>query len=470
MARPLAFVAPLTIIYVIAVAVLLPCNVAADSSKPIWEQEQTPAMLVQLRREWFPPPRPSARSIPSCGTKRDYEKIPSKRDVGHFFLTSSVDKKAAERYDTIRVLGRGAQGLVIMALDKLKGGVVAIKKAGLKGSARELKLLQALQGSDDIEKVENVLMPRDPKSASSIYVAYERMVMPMHKMHTMWGSSHHEVPKSAMQRILFSIVRAVHYMHTNGVVHLDIKPENVMIAADCSPRIVDLGIARRLYDSKGNEVIFGGNAVKHGSHPPEYTHKTIHSLGRLKLGADMAKSSDLWSLGMVLLSALHGGRPLARFREVANMKHEYYGELLGAMLGRPGERALKKHYADSLQKSYMRQSKTPKIPMWKVFPNVDRAALKMVMRLLRMDPEARTSAKDILRDPYFKSVRESAWYNPATADKLKPDPRISELLNAKKNPAGGQAALVYELSLAYSPEAEAAFRANTTPRGMADAL
>lgn len=50
----------------------------------------------------------------------------------------------------------------------------------------------------------------------------------------------------------------------DGVVHLDIKPENVMIAADCSPRIVDLGIAKRLYDSKGKEIVYGGNSLKHG--------------------------------------------------------------------------------------------------------------------------------------------------------------------------------------------------------------
>lgn len=125
-------------------------------------------------------------------------------------------------------------------------------------------------------------MPRHPEKSSSIYVAYERMVMPMDKVspfvwlnntgrgrsvacsvellgmwlgasvnwmrlcveqltaaamcgqvHKMWGNSHSEVPKAAMQRILFSLVRGVHYMHTSeGDNHLSVIACEPLAAAE----------------------------------------------------------------------------------------------------------------------------------------------------------------------------------------------------------------------------------------------
>lgn len=185
----------------------------------------------------------------------------------------------------------------------------------------------------------------------------------------------------------------------------------------------------------------------------------------------------------VLLATLHGGSPTAQFRKASNLQGFHpYSEILGAMFGRPSDRALRKvrslpcltcgicgsthlrirltvsafkahvacslgfylahvrrprsasqHYPESLREAYKKQPKTPKMPLWKIFPDVDHSALSMVKRLLNLDPEARASARDILMDPYFRSVRESSWHNPALAEDLKPDKRIQQLLDSKKS-------------------------------------
>lgn len=50
----------------------------------------------------------------------------------------------------------------------------------------------------------------------------------------------------------------------DAVVHLDFKPDNVMIAADCSPKIIDFGLAKGLYDTEGKEVQYSRFHFKAG--------------------------------------------------------------------------------------------------------------------------------------------------------------------------------------------------------------
>jgi serine/threonine protein kinase len=128
----------------------------------------------------------------------------------------------------------------------------------------------------------------------------------------------------------------------DGIVHLDLKPDNVMLDENCAPRIVDLGISKMLCDEEGREMTFKGFHLKHGSRAPEYSGRSNSDLHGVRLSADMAKASDLWSLGVVLLTAFHGGDVFWHYRKATGSVFEWNIDLLASMLGRPSERALKK--------------------------------------------------------------------------------------------------------------------------------
>lgn len=78
-----------------------------------------------------------------------------------------------------------------------------------------------------------------------------------------------------------------------------------------------------------------------------------------------------------------------------------------------------------------RISKTPAVPLEKVFPHISTAALQMVSRMMQMDPMARPSTTEILLDPYFKHIRSAPYHKKSLAERLEPDPRIPTLLHLK---------------------------------------
>ncbi len=54
------------------------------------------------------------------------------------------------------------------------------------------------------------------------------------------------LPQRRVLEVLAIIARALHYAHGNGVIHRDIKPQNVLIARDGTPFLTDFGLARHL--------------------------------------------------------------------------------------------------------------------------------------------------------------------------------------------------------------------------------
>jgi serine/threonine protein kinase/tetratricopeptide (TPR) repeat protein len=114
----------------------------------------------------------------------------------------------------------------------------------------------------------------------------------------------------AICRIGASLAEALHYAHERGLLHLDVKPSNVLLAADGQPMLLDFHIARSPLKAGDSALVgFGGTpgymspeqerlleAVKRGAPAPEPVdgRSDIYSLGRLlyeALGGELPESS-----------------------------------------------------------------------------------------------------------------------------------------------------------------------------------
>lgn len=101
------------------------------------------------------------------------------------------------------------------------------------------------------------------------------------------------IPEVKALPIFLDILDTVAYLHSNGILHLDIKSNNIMVLPDGKIKLIDLGIASRMSDAS-DSTGFGTPAYM----PPEQSEK-----------GQCGKYTDIFSLGIMLFEMLTGTLP-----------------------------------------------------------------------------------------------------------------------------------------------------------------
>jgi len=99
-------------------------------------------------------------------------------------------------------------------------------------------------------------------------------------------------PPKAVLEIFLKVLEAIAYAHARLVVHLDLKPSNILITTQADPKILDFGISRRL---GGGGTTASKNLLTLRYASPEQIR-----------GQSVGTSSDIYSLGLVLFELLAG--------------------------------------------------------------------------------------------------------------------------------------------------------------------
>jgi serine/threonine protein kinase len=211
----------------------------------------------------------NARFCPNCATRVDAP--PAEVFTGTISSTSTVVVQQADasadlepgkefhgRYSMERKLGQGAMGAVYLALDRLTAGRVALKLIHplltTSASARERFLREGLIARDIRHK--NVVAVYDVSETDGQYY----IVMEYLSGETLRSWLHRslqadkDIPYETAEQIIRSILDGLDAAHVKGVVHRDVKPENIMVtgnpeAGDYSLKILDFGIARAIASS-----------------------------------------------------------------------------------------------------------------------------------------------------------------------------------------------------------------------------
>jgi hypothetical protein len=105
------------------------------------------------------------------------------------------------------------------------------------------------------------------------------------------------LPARAAATLLRTLAEAMDYAHRLGVLHLDLKPANVLLAPNGTPLIADFGLARRIdAGHDGSEEISGTPSYM----APEQAQLASHPL---------SASTDIYGLGAILYECLAGRAP-----------------------------------------------------------------------------------------------------------------------------------------------------------------
>ncbi|KAI5709967.1 hypothetical protein M8J75_004595 [Diaphorina citri] len=169
-----------------------------------------------------------------------------------------------------------------------------------------------------------------------------------------------EVPsEDETRRLMAQILQGIQYLHSINVVHLDIKPQNLVLTGeypDCDVKLCDFGISRHLSRDVDVREILG---------TPDYVAPEVLNYEPISLATDM------WSVGVLMYVLLTGCSPFG-----GDTKQETFCNIAQCKLEFPEE----------------------------LFEDISEAAQDLMRRLMVKKPADRLSAKQCLEHVWFSQV------------------------------------------------------------------
>jgi len=213
------------------------------------------------------------------------------------------ERKRIGPYEVDRLLGRGGMGAVYLAhrADGHFEQQVAIKLIDLPLATDilrerfrlERQILAGLQHPFIAR-----LLDGGVSAEGHLYLVMEYVDgIPIHRFCDAQGLS-----ESQRLTVFLRVCEAVQFAHQNLVVHRDLKPDNILVAEDGTPRLLDFGTAKLLSPSVGKP---GSQLTREGFHSftPQYASP------EQILGNPVTTASDTYSLGVLLYLLLTGTLP-----------------------------------------------------------------------------------------------------------------------------------------------------------------
>ncbi|MBX3469420.1 MAG: serine/threonine protein kinase, partial [Planctomycetes bacterium] len=230
-------------------------------------------------------------------------------------MAASPPRKV-DHYELLGELGRGGMGVVYRARDPLLGRDVALKV--LQPQCADAEAVARLQR--EAQAAGNLRHPGIvPVHAGGVDRGRPFLVMELVE-----GQSLREVLRrdgalgqERAARLVIEVARAVQHAHDHGVLHRDVKPENVLLGRDGRPRLTDFGLAALQGD--GRRLTRDGEVVG----TPSYMAPEQALGDRQQVGP----WSDVYGLGATLYELLAGQPPLAGTSALAVLEASVQGRI-----------------------------------------------------------------------------------------------------------------------------------------------
>src|SRR6185503_2732766 len=206
------------------------------------------------------------------------------------------------RYEIKSVLGVGGMGMVYKANDRELGEVVAIKTLKPDMIASDSNALERFKSEIKLARRishRNVVRTYDLGEIGGLY--YLTMEFVEGKSLKELIKERGRLPASVVLPIAKQLCRALEVAHEEGVIHRDIKPQNMVVQADGVLKVMDFGIARLASRPADGGYTQQGMIIG----TPEYMAP------EQLLGDDVDARADLYATGVVLYECLVGNVPLS---------------------------------------------------------------------------------------------------------------------------------------------------------------
>jgi len=292
-----------------------------------------------------------------------------------------------EEFEKIRILGVGGTGIVHELLHKRNGERYAMKEMEIRNRAQMTMAMKEAEMVKDI--MENVSHPNILHIEKVFQVGSKfYLVFPLctgGELYEHVISKGHFTERDAAV-IIRDLVSGLHALHSTGILHLDIKPENILFESnepDARIRITDFGLSK-LFGDRCENSRDCPTAEELAALLRKFEDTGILNRQRLRgtvgymspeliLAGHASAATDVWAVGVVLYILLSGQPP---FQSKSNR--------------------------EVLEKS-ARGEVSLDGPQWTC---ISRGAIELIQRMLTVDPTARITTAEILANPWVRASPE----------------------------------------------------------------
>jgi casein kinase II subunit alpha len=217
---------------------------------------------------------------------RIYADVNSSRPSSYWdYENSEIEWKPQDKYEIVRKIGRGKYSEVFEGVNSQTNEPCVIKiLKPVKGAKikREIKILQNVFGGPNIISLQDTV--QDPVS-KTVSLVFE------HINNTDFKVLYPSLKDYDLRFYIYQVLKALDHCHSNGIMHRDVKPHNVMIDhANHKLRLIDWGLAEFYHPETEYNVRVASRYFK----GPEL----------LVNMRDYDYSLDMWSLGCMFAGML----------------------------------------------------------------------------------------------------------------------------------------------------------------------
>ncbi|CUV05403.1 hypothetical protein [Cryptosporidium parvum Iowa II] len=335
--------------------------------------------------------------------------------------TSSTNlETSSKKYSLGKTLGTGSFGIVCEVFDIESGKRFALKKVlqDPRYKNRELDIMKVLDHVNIIKLVDYFYTTGDeepkppqppddhnklggknngvnnhhksvivnPSQNKYLNVIMEYVPDTLHKVLKSFIRSGRSIPMNLISIYIYQLFRAVGFIHSLGICHRDIKPQNLLVnSKDNTLKLCDFGSAKKLIPSEPSVA---------------YICSRFYRAPELMLGAtEYTPSIDLWSIGCVF-GELILGKPLFSGETSIDQLVRII-----QIMGTPTKEQMIRmnpHYTEV-------RFPTLKAKDWrKILPEgTPSLAIDLLEQILRYEPDLRINPYEAMAHPFFDHLRNS---------------------------------------------------------------
>lgn len=306
-------------------------------------------------------------------------------------LSADLNEQTRDKYVKGKELGSGTYAIVykahirtdpskLFAIKKIKFSPELTQDGIGIPTIREISLLQELS-HPNIIALEDVFASKD----QGLNLVLE--FLPMGDLEMLIRDRQVNYGPADTKAWMGMLCRAVWFCHENFVLHRDIKPNNLLIAADGEIKLADFGLARSIADPRSK---MSHDRVTRWYRPPELFYKARFYSGAV----------DVWSVGAVFAELI------IRFPFMAGETDLAQLDLITQRLGTPTE---ENWPGVSNLEAYVPSAKAEikpvptKADLMRFFGPAGPVGVDLLMQMFKLDPRKRPTAKQILQHEWWRS-------------------------------------------------------------------